>query len=478
VGINGFIDDPIDRLSSFGTVREYHDWVWDDGNGAAGYAGYPGNQLQFDLWSGFWNFDQFYQSLHAAGSLVLPCVQGSVDYLGQAMPPAAAGQSATDPASYVAHADFMYQLVARYGSVAVPDAQLKLAAGQQRLTGLNYIEYFEDGNEPDNNWTHSDGSFLFPPEVYAAMASADYDGDQGRLGATVGVKSADPHAKMVLAGLAMAGTGAAAENAKSYLEGIRVWANAHRGGDFPADVLNIHQYCFGPDGYGVPHPRPGVSPEACDLHTRLQTVADYRDQYLPGKELWLSEFGYDTDPGSNLRAPAIGNNSAQVVQAQWLVRSVLTIAESGIDRATLFVSRDGCSSPTCAGHDVQFTTSGVLTEKGQFTPKPSYFYLAAFRHALSGLRFAGKRTNANSNIRVDAFADTSGRGAYVVWSPTSTAATLSNVFIPLPGATTAQSVALVDQSVTGQSSTLALARGGAIVDVTETPLILLADHIE
>ncbi len=63
LGLNGFIDDPIDKLAAIGNVREYHNWSWNDGNGATGYPGYPNNQLSFSLFSGFWDFDAYYAAL-------------------------------------------------------------------------------------------------------------------------------------------------------------------------------------------------------------------------------------------------------------------------------------------------------------------------------------------------------------------------------------------------------------------------------
>ena len=54
---------------------------------------------------------------------------------------------------------------------------LKIAGGQTRVSGMGVLDYFENSNEPDNNWTHGDGSPLFTPEAFAAMSSADYDGD-------------------------------------------------------------------------------------------------------------------------------------------------------------------------------------------------------------------------------------------------------------------------------------------------------------
>ena len=307
LGLNGFIDDDPAKLAAVGNVREYHDWSWNEGNGAAGYPGYPNNQLSFTNVAGAWDFDAYYAALGQAGVTPFPCIEGSVDFLGSAMPPVSAGADVTVAASYVAHASFLYQYAARYGAKAVPTANLKLASGQAARTGLGLLRYYEDGNEPDANWVNADGSPVFSPAAAAAMSSADYDGDQGRLGGTFGIKSADPAAKLVLAGLA--GAGASSDwltNVTTYLDGMRAWATAHRGGSFPADVLNVHDYCFGPDPFGTKNPRPGVAPEACGIATALAGVVAYRDQHLPGKEVWLTEFGYDTDPGSRLRAPAIG----------------------------------------------------------------------------------------------------------------------------------------------------------------------------
>jgi len=54
LGVNGFIDDPTDKLAAIGNVREYHSWSWCEGNGDAMYPGYPNNQNSFSLWNGFW----------------------------------------------------------------------------------------------------------------------------------------------------------------------------------------------------------------------------------------------------------------------------------------------------------------------------------------------------------------------------------------------------------------------------------------
>jgi hypothetical protein len=480
LGVNGFIDDPVEKLAAIGNVREYHNWTWNDGNGAAGYPGYPNNQLLFSLFNGFWDFDGYYAALNQAGAMVFPCVEGSVDYLGNAMPPVPSGADVTNPASYVAHSNFMYQLAARYGGKAVATANLKLASDQTVRTGTGLLAYYENGNEPDANWVHSDGSYLFSPAAAAAMCSADYDGDQGRLGATFGVKNADPDARMVLAGLAGAGPSSDwLTNVTAYLDGMRSWSSAHRGGSFPADVINVHDYCFGPDPFGTVSPRPGVAPEACGLRTALAGVVAYRDQHLAGKPVWLTEFGYDTDPGSHLRAPAIGAADAQTVQGQWLVRSFLALLDAGIDRAFLFVSRDSCTgdSTQCPGNATQFSTSGVLTQKGDEQPKTAWYFLATVRARLGAMRYAGTIVSARPDVSIARFYDAaSNQGAYAVWMTTSDGSMVSNFGLPVASSVRAATlVTLAPGSMTGVASAASVADGAVKLTVTETPALVLVD---
>jgi hypothetical protein len=479
VGINAFIDDDVAKLAAVGNVREYHDWSWNDGNGAAGYPGYPDNQLEFSLFNGFWDFDAYYKKLGEAGSLVFPCIQGSVSYLKDAMPPVPAGASETDPASYVAHASMLYQYAARYGRAAVPAANLKLASGQTVASGLGYLPYYENGNEPDANWVKPAGALLFSPEATAAMTSADYDGNQGSLGKGFGIKAADPSAKLVLAGLAGSGPSDWVTNVTTYLDGMRAWSAAHRGGSFPADVLNVHDYCFGPDPFGTANPKPGLSPEECGLSGLLAKIVSYRDAKLPGKELWLTEFGYDTHPKSRLRAPAIGTATAEAVQGQWLVRSLLALFESGIDRAFIFVSRDSCTGTDtkCPSNAVQFSTSGVLTEKGDATPKTAWYYLATVRHRLGSMRYVGTSPSGNAKVSIARFYDAkTDKGAYVLWAPTSNGTVVNAFSLAVPSeVTTASIVTLTDKSETGTEKAGQITAGHLQTTVDETPTFILVN---
>jgi hypothetical protein len=409
---------------------------------------------------------------------VFPCIEGSVKYLDDAMPPVASGASDTQPTSYVAHASLLFQYAARYGRAKVDDAKLKLAPGQVVVSGLELLPYYEDGNEPDANWVKSDGTALFSPAATAAMVSADYDGHRGALGDGFGIKSADPMAKLVLPGLAGAGSSTDwTSNVTSYLDGMRDWVDANRAGDFPADVINVHEYCFGAGAFGDADPPPGLSPEDCKLGELLGNIAAYRDQHLPGKQVWLTEFGYDTHPHSRLRAPKLGENSAEVVQAQWILRSFLELLSSGIERAFLYTSRDNCTGDdsACPDNAVQFSTSGILTQKGEEEPKPAWYFLSAFRRRVGPMRYAGRLESSDPLVRIAKFYDSSkAEGAYVVWSITSEARVVDAFQLAVKPAN-ATLVTLTADSESGVESALSKQSGHVILSVTETPSIVLVD---
>jgi hypothetical protein len=484
IGVDGFVDDPSGFLPTLGNVREYHDWGWSEGNGDAGYPGYPNNQNSFILFGGYWDFDTFYGGLKEAGVTAYPVIQGGVAWLnGGAVPPVPSGASTTDPASYAAHADEMFQYAARYGSTKVATSLLKLAPGQPVLTGMNVLGYIEDFNEEDAWWVNADGSPVFSPDAYAAMASADIDGNQGKMGKTLGLKNADPNMKFVMGGLAGHATGSVTweKSVEAYLDGVRAWATANRGGDFPADVINAHYYSFGPSSAGTANPEPALSPEDDHVKDNMSLLATYRNQNLPGKELWLTEFGYDTDPQSILHAPAIGSNSAEVVQGQWSVRYYLALVAAGFDRAFLFASRDSCADTSSAMDTscaTQFATAGVGGVKGAETPKTAYYFIATLRSRLASYAWLRVATTTNPSVYVYEFEDpATGKGAYVVWSGTSTGNVVHGYSLAVPGATTASAVTLVDAQTTGAESALTVASGAVMLDVAETPTIVLVDAI-
>ncbi|MCH5597915.1 hypothetical protein [Niabella ginsengisoli] len=339
IGANAFIDDPIDKLKAVGFIREYHNWNWDEGDGAPTYPGFPNNQIQFAPSYPGWSFDEFYTNLSKEGVNVSPCIQGGVNWLqgstnfpAQNKPIDAPGLSTTAPTSYHTKAFHMYQFAARYGSVKIDEKLLALASNQEKRSGLGLIKYMEDWNEQDKTWEGKDA--YFSPEEYAAMASADYDGHVGTMnkyGKKYGIKNADSSMKLVMGGLASFDI--------NYIKKMKLWFEANRSDKkFAADALNFHVYAF-KDGVSWQGGGPAVSPEAAGFKRMLTEIVKYRNENLPGTEVWVSEFGWDTNPESVLSPPKIESMDVYEIQAIWLVRAYLEFAAAGRPCSNVYVKR-------------------------------------------------------------------------------------------------------------------------------------------
>lgn len=409
IGINGFIDDPLLRLRAAGSMREYHDWQWDEGNTNPNYPGYPHNQYAWspswvsgEGWG--WDFDAFYSNMKAAGISVNPVLQGSAPYLAGFAPnltqhkPIAGVKNPLLPSSYIEHADYAFQFAARYGQTAVPTSMLKLRPGQPVVSGLGLIDFIENWNEPDKWWFGRGG--YFHPFEYAAMCSADYDGHEGSMGPDKGMKTADPHIKMVMAGLASLNL--------EYLRCMKLWSDFNRSTGFPADVINFHHYSQ--------NGQQGISPEADNLKNKLKHLVQWRNRYLPGKAIWLSELGYDTNPKSTIASRPIGNADAQEVQGRWLLRSLLAAAAAGVDRAHIFMLRD-VNHP-----DPNIYNSSGLTGEIWFghQPKKSWYYVRTFSLLLRNHYFNSERPTPDPRVLSYRFATANTDTLTdVVWCTTS-----------------------------------------------------------
>jgi hypothetical protein len=478
IGINSFVDVPHEVAAVAGFIREYHSWNWDEGDlypfrtppYTTGYPGYPGNLNKFNpSYAGDvpWNFDDYYGTLQDMNIVVSPVAGGgSVSWMTtkQNYKPVPSGADPLLPASYAAHADHMYQYAARYGGTIVADNLLKLAPDQPRSTGLNTLQYYENHNEPDKWWETRNG--YFRPYEYAAMSSADYDGHLGTMGSTFGIKNADPNAKHVMAGLA--------RPELKYIRALKFWSDHNREGSFPFDVINIHHYSN--DGTDQSDGTVGISPEEDDLKGLLKEFVDYRDQYLPGKEVWLTEFGYDTHPESVQRAPAIGATSHEEVQGRWIIRSYMAAAAAGIDRAAMYMIRDTTEDPK-----VKFNTSGLTKNvTANYERKPSWYYVYTMKNRLSGMQYQEEQHSDDENVLIYKFKHhANNSGAYVVWVKTSNNTVVNDYELALDGTpSSAKLVTLQEGQTNGVESSLTISSNAVTINVSEKPIFIMVDDIE
>jgi hypothetical protein len=329
---------------------------------------------------------------------------------------------------------------------------------------VHYIEVWNEQNKfwikgsdkADDNWRNIT---QFTGEEYAAMASAAFDAHNNNFtaqkGATTyypGVNNANSAIKYV-----MGGTAGIREYDWFFITKMKKWFDDNRTGTFkyPFNVINFHHYNT---GTWIDAQTAGVSPEAdewdlgdasllndANYYTaRIGNIYDnaiknrseknntqaiqvgatmfkkrtfkqrlielkklVNDNFGSGVELWMSEFGWDTNknsPESAKEKRDANNNIAidaqgfaldrQEFQGMWITRGFMEIAAAQWDRAMLFDLRDEISSENA----FRFNSSGMVKDKASgYAPKKSYYYLSTMRDALKGTIFNREITLAGDN---------------------------------------------------------------------------------
>ena len=371
--------DKMDIIESFGGVRHYLDWQKIEPK--------KGSFTFNPTHDGGWNYDIIYQRCKQDGIDMLVDIKTCPDWLLESYPanlrdgeniPMPFGAKRDAPVSYIEQAKAGFQFAARYGSNKNVDPALVTVDPKQRWTGdginvvkigLSTVKYVECDNERDKWWKGEKAQQS--AEEYAANMSAFYDGDKGRLGKGVGVKNADPNMQVVMAGLSKPEPG--------YVQRIINWCKIHRGYkpngsvNLCFDVINFHYY------NNTPNSKRGVAPE-------LSSAAELADGFVQlGKAyhlpVWVTETGYDINPGSPQRAIAVGNRSVLLTQADWIMRTAFLYARHGISKVFFYeLNDDNIGNPT------QFSSSG-LTDKGKRRPAADFIYQA--KNLLGDYSYAG-----------------------------------------------------------------------------------------
>jgi hypothetical protein len=328
VGTNSFFDENQSCYDILGNIREYHPWhltEWTTGVTTDGAGGFNNSITSMNPQATFrdsWGmFDNYYKNMRERGIEVTLCLQGTA-YGVYGRPDHQGPSNSTNPASYLGHAQSMFQHAARYGSnPAVNPSLVRVATGTEKKIGLGYLKYFENYNEPYNGG--------FSGAQFAAMLSADYDGHMGTLGPDAGIKTADPNAKVVFGGSYLGWFGQVSGGRFTFYwlndmmawfdtnRTLEQWKAAHGGSEagyvkYPFDVVSVHSYSW--DNYGN-----GITPEAYHNYNMIKEFVDNCNALFPGKELYLSEFGWNTSPVGTMRASTPGNTTYDV-QGRWLVR--------------------------------------------------------------------------------------------------------------------------------------------------------------
>ncbi len=183
------------------------------------------------------------------------------------------------------------------------------------------------------------------------------------------------------------------------------------------DVINVHVYSD-KDEKDQSHPWERSYPEdpAIDYLRRVDEVIEWRDQYAPEKEVWITEFGYDSctpeamkeRKGWFLQLDWSGQTDLQ--QAQWTIRSLLCFSAREIDRAYIYFYNDKDEASVHAA-------SGLTRN---FIPKPAFWAVQQFQQLLGSYQFSRKLKEEPGHLYAYEFIDPNQptHPIWVLWSPT------------------------------------------------------------
>ncbi|MBU6341491.1 MAG: T9SS type A sorting domain-containing protein [Bacteroidetes bacterium] len=495
IGINGRGSDPAALMRSFGFVREYHEWADDTGFDPDGLPNCPVLPLRFspsNSKAAHIDYDSLYRTLSGR---VAPCLKGlAPEMLGlrnydpillERKPLCDSTLNAAMPEAYLDFTRWVTAYALRYGKNRACNEALgsdfcnfykhQLEPKNAEYSGFGLIPTLELGNEPDKWWyddafrNQPQALYQYMPTQYAALLHAAYDGAgksagfrlSGESSSYLGVKNADSTIQVAMGGLSdfrgryLVETLQAAWNLRANMPGV-----VHK---LPLDVINLHHYCSDVpytgaeyinnpaiwnayDYYGL-NTR-GISPEAAQLKDRctrffqklLESLPDtaLRNAVAsPGTRFWLSEFGYDTNDNSPIKARlSAGTQSYFTTQAQWLVRSFLELSaveyHTGnqtmvFDRAAAFDLRDH-ALPENGLFYYQggglFSHSGLMNRR--FQPKRAWYYVQTLKNVLGDTRFT-QDLNPNGEIKFDNggvppriyyYKGEKGEKILAIWSPT------------------------------------------------------------
>ena len=484
MGMCGFVGSgggytSIEQVSAATVLREYHNFGW-----AYTVDAYPAKANKFSGTMG--NFAAEYKNYQAAGILVVPCIQLATHPTGFAysvdedgLPKRDSSKKLVvasyfekfDPRVYFTYADNMFAFAGIFGSTSTPEllATLKAhTATSVTAAGQGTIKWLEFGNEPNG-----EDSLGYVPYQLAALQSASYDGHQKTIpqGAEeglyhLGAKNADPNMKIAMAGLAGIGS--------RYITAMCYWMRANRtDGDIAMDAFNFHSYFSVPFHLNGSTISVGVSPEYYGIVDKMASIIEFRNKYYPEKEIWITEFGWDTNPSYETitACHAYGEYNSHQIQAMWLVRAYLLMSSCGVDKATMYMCEDLSYDVTAVG---KYDTCGIfgIDENGKQYAKDSYYYMYTLKNTLGDYTFQREINTGNENVWAYEYKNAEGKIGYAVWCPTMDGTKVPNFQLNI-GASSATLIEAVDNDKDGVSTDLTATDGKVTINVSENPVFVM-----
>lgn len=204
----------------------------------------------------------------------------------------------------------------------------------------------------------------------------------------------------------------------------------------------------------------------------VEALCRWRDRHAPEKEVWITEFGYDSStktahPQSNYPN---WKGVTDEQQAQWLVRSLLVFASMPVGRAYIYFFNDR-NIPSL------HASAGITRN---FEPKPSFHALAHLQRVLGDFRFHRIVTDVPGKLRVQEFehGENPDQLVWAVWSPTGERVTLRETLSRVPGRLVrAERMPLAaNEPALPEGGAVQRSDGSVEADVTESPLYLVFER--
>ncbi len=456
-------------IKCFSQVRHYLDWEKIESTHGS-FTFNPAND-------GGWNYDAIYAGCKQEGVDMLVCLKNCPPWIEKTYPadqqggenvPAPYGLNRLAPASYLLQAQAGFQLAARYGSNKNIDPKLVTVNSKPRWTadpvneiktGLGLVKYIECDNERDKWWKGKQAQQS--AQEYAANLSAFYDGDKGKLGKNAGVKTADPNIQVVMAGLA--------NPDPKFVQQMIDWCKIHRGYrkdgsvDLCFDVINYHFYPNDNKDHSNKQATTGKAPELTEAAQIADNFVALADKTARHPEVWITECGYDLNPQSVQRAPAIGNKTALETQADWILRSALLFNRHGIKRVFFYQLFDDNAS------SVQYSTSG-FADGATLKRRPAADYILQTTRLMGNYIY--QKTISNYPL-VDVYI-LGAKKIYVLVIPDQKGKTASYQ-LNLGAVKTALLHTLAPGKDAMETRSLSTSQGKVVVPVSETPVFVEAN---
>lgn len=229
------------------------------------------------------------------------------------------------------------------------------------------------------------------------------------------------------------------------------------------DIVNVHSYAF-KDKWPTWRRSYPEDPSIATLK-EIGDVARWRDEHAKGKELWLTEFGYD----SATKPPAPNGEWKQWVgvtdeqQAQYIVRSFLVLSSMDVDRAYLYFFNDKDEAKLHAA-------SGITRN---FQPKPSFHAMSQLYRSLGDYRFARAVAKDAGELYCFEYENPArpGERVYVAWSPTGSGKTARKL-VPIGAAAVYRAEQMASSAKAAAPAEWKAAAGGVEIEVGESPVYL------